>query len=68
MSIVYAADRYDVAVEPVSCVLRRMTGTQDDPPVDGRSRSAAYGSSSHNAVKLAREAERVGWSQCCGSR
>ena len=53
----YAAGRYDVALSEFRA-LRRMTGTQDYLPVMADCERAL--GRPHNAVKLAREAERVG--------
>ena len=53
----YAAGRYDVALSEFRA-LRRMTGTQDYLPVMADCERAL--GRPHNALKLAREAERVG--------
>jgi tetratricopeptide (TPR) repeat protein len=53
----YAAGRYDVALSEFRA-LRRMTGTQDYLPVLADCERAL--GRPHNALKLAREAERVG--------
>jgi tetratricopeptide (TPR) repeat protein len=53
----YAAGRYDVALSEFRA-LRRMTGTQDYLPVMADCERAV--GRPHNALKLAREADRVG--------
>jgi tetratricopeptide (TPR) repeat protein len=53
----YAAGRYDIALSEFRA-LRRMTGTQDYLPVLADCERAL--GRPHNALKLAREAERVG--------